>query len=68
MEATQENERLRAEKRIIGDQTEVARDEIDRVKAKVANYKSIIKIKEAKIKELSGTLESKQRRISDLEE
>jgi hypothetical protein len=38
------------------------------VKAKVANYKSIIKIKEAKIKELSGTLESKQRRISDLEE
>ena len=68
MEATQENERLRAEKRIIGDQTEVARDEVDRVKAKVANYKSIIKIKEAKIKELSGTLESKHRRISDLEE
>jgi len=38
------------------------------LKAKFANYKSIIKIKEAKIKELSGTLESKQRRISDLEE
>jgi hypothetical protein len=38
------------------------------VKAKVGNYKSIIKIKEAKIKELSGTLESKHRRISDLEE
>ena len=57
METAEENERLRAEKRLIKDQNEGIRDELERVKGKIGNYKMIIKVKESKIRELMGLQE-----------
>lgn len=50
------------------DQTEEIREELERVKGKVCNYKSIIKVKENKIRELLGSQEDMQRKINDLED
>ena len=68
VETSQENERLRAEKRMIVDQSEQLREEAERIKAKVGNYKAIIKVKENKIREILASQEQKQRKIADLED
>jgi hypothetical protein len=44
------------------------REEVERIKAKVGNYKAIIKVKETKIRETQVTQEQQQRKIGDLED
>ena len=51
-ELSQENERLRAEKRSIIDQIDPLREEIDSQIVKISNYKAIIKVKEGKVREM----------------
>ena len=53
---------------MITDKSEQLREEEERIKAKVSNYKAIIKVKENKIRELTGTQEQQQRKIGDLED
>lgn len=53
---------------MIIDQSDQLREEVDRIKAKVSNYKAIIKVKETKIRESQVAQEQQQRKIGDLEE
>jgi hypothetical protein len=44
---------------MIVDQSEQLREEAERIKAKVGNYKAIIKVKENKIREILASQEQK---------
>jgi hypothetical protein len=58
MEVTSENEKLRIEKRNIGDLLQQAQDKKEHLTAKAANYKAIIKSKEQKLREAFTLSES----------